>query len=47
MVHQQLNPAFSVSMWEAPVVIPTYLIPLPDPNPMFLEKRVYQTRPKP
>ena len=32
----------SVKAWCEPVVIPTYLIPPPDPNPMFLEKRVYQ-----
>lgn len=29
-------------VWEEPVVIPTYAVGDPDPNPMFLEKRVYQ-----
>ena len=29
-------------VWEEAVVIPTYPAPPPDPNPMFLEKRVYQ-----
>ena len=32
----------SVAAWMAPVTIPTYEVPPPDPNPMFLEKRVYQ-----
>jgi len=32
----------SVRAWEEPVVIPTYPVPPPDRNPMFLEKRVYQ-----
>ncbi len=31
-----------VSAWSAPLVLPTYEVPLPDPHPMFLEKRVYQ-----
>ncbi len=31
-----------VRVWEERVLIPTYLVPPPDPNPMFLEKRVYQ-----
>ena len=31
-----------VAAWAAPVVIPTYLTPPADRNPMFLEKRVYQ-----
>jgi tetratricopeptide (TPR) repeat protein len=31
-----------VRAWCEPVVIPTYPVPPPDPNPMFLEKRVYQ-----
>jgi hypothetical protein len=31
-----------VSAWEEPVVIPTYLTPPADPNPMFFEKRVNQ-----
>ena len=32
----------SVQIWEDTVTIPTYPVPAPDPNPMFLEKRVYQ-----
>ena len=31
-----------VRAWEETVVIPTYPVPPPDKNPMFLEKRVYQ-----
>lgn len=31
-----------VQIWEEEVLIPTYGIGEPDPNPMFLEKRVYQ-----
>ena len=31
-----------VRFWEEQVVIPTYPIQDADPNPMFLEKRVYQ-----
>ena len=31
-----------VKAWLAPVTIPTYEPAAPDPNPMFLEKRVYQ-----
>lgn len=31
-----------VKLWREVVVIPTYPLPPPDPNPMFLEKRVYQ-----
>ena len=31
-----------VAAWSEPVVIPTYPVIPPDPNPMFLEKRVYQ-----
>jgi len=31
-----------VKAWAQPVVIPTYLPGTPDPNPMFLESRVYQ-----
>jgi tetratricopeptide (TPR) repeat protein len=31
-----------VKAWSEPVVIPTYHPQAPDPNPMFLEKRVYQ-----
>lgn len=32
----------SVKMWEERVIIPTYPVGLPDKNPMFLERRVYQ-----
>jgi hypothetical protein len=32
----------AVSAWEESIVIPTYPAPEPDPNPMFLEKRVNQ-----
>ncbi len=32
----------SVRAWEEVVTIPTYPVPPPDPDPMFLEKRVYQ-----
>ncbi len=31
-----------VEVWEQEIVIPTYDVGKPDPNPMFLEKRVYQ-----
>lgn len=31
-----------VKIWEEEVVIPTYEVGMPDKNPMFLEKRVYQ-----
>ncbi len=31
-----------VRAWEETVVIPTYPVPPPDKNPMFLDKRVYQ-----
>lgn len=34
--------AGQVEVWEETVVIPTYEVGKPDPNPMFLEKRVYQ-----
>ncbi|MEP7137709.1 MAG: DUF5107 domain-containing protein [Chloroflexota bacterium] len=32
----------SVRVWEEPITIPTYPAPVPDPNPMFFEKRVNQ-----
>lgn len=32
----------TVQLWEEPVIYPTYPAYPPDPNPMFLEKRVYQ-----
>ena len=31
-----------VRAWEEAVIIPTYSVQPPDPNPMFLEKRIYQ-----
>ncbi|MBB6144261.1 tetratricopeptide (TPR) repeat protein [Silvibacterium bohemicum] len=34
--------AGSVKAWEEPVTMRTYMPAAPDPNPMFLEKRVYQ-----
>lgn len=36
------NKPHAVRCWEEQVVIPTYPIQAADPNPMFLEKRVYQ-----
>ncbi len=36
------NESESVQCWERRVVIPTYPVQDADPNPMFLEKRVYQ-----
>jgi tetratricopeptide (TPR) repeat protein len=36
------RPDQNVQAWEQDVVIPTYPVPDPDPNPMFIEKRVYQ-----
>lgn len=32
----------NMQAWEENVVIPTYPVPDPDPNPMFIERRVYQ-----
>ncbi len=32
----------SVKAWEEPVLMRTYMPAAPDPNPLFLEKRVYQ-----
>jgi tetratricopeptide (TPR) repeat protein len=34
--------AGTVKAWEEPVVMPSYMPAKPDPNPLFLEKRVYQ-----
>lgn len=31
-----------VKVWQESVTLPTYRIGAEDPNPMFLEKRVYQ-----
>src|ERR1017187_4028813 len=36
------NVVDGVRAWEERVTIPTYPVPDPDRNPMFLEKRVYQ-----
>src|SRR3972149_2871101 len=33
---------YRVHIWEESIVLPTYPPPLPDPNPMFFEKRVNQ-----
>jgi tetratricopeptide (TPR) repeat protein len=38
----KIKSANTVKIWEEQVTIPTYGIGLPDKNPMFLEKRVYQ-----
>jgi len=32
----------TVRAWEEAIIIPTYPEQLPDKNPMFFEKRVYQ-----
>jgi len=32
----------SVSAWEETVLLPTYVPPPPDPNPMYLDRRVNQ-----
>lgn len=37
-----LLPASTVKMWEEEVVLPTYLVGDPDPNPMFYFGRAYQ-----
>ena len=37
-----VSEAGPVKAWHEPVVFPTYLPDAPDPNPMFLDKRVYQ-----
>jgi tetratricopeptide (TPR) repeat protein len=37
-----LSETGSVKAWEEPVLIQTYMPATPDPNPLFLEKRVYQ-----
>jgi tetratricopeptide (TPR) repeat protein len=37
-----LSETGSVKAWEEPVSIRTYMPATPDPNPLFLEKRVYQ-----
>ena len=37
-----LSETDSVKAWEEPVLIRTYMPAAPDPNPQFLEKRVYQ-----
>lgn len=37
-----LSETGSVKAWEEPISIRTYMPATPDPNPLFLEKRVYQ-----
>ncbi|TWT80060.1 tetratricopeptide repeat protein [Planctomycetes bacterium CA13] len=37
-----MNQQNTVRVWQKAITIPTYGIGDPDPNPMFLEKRVYQ-----
>lgn len=32
----------AVKAWEQPVTLQSYMPAAPDPNPLFLEKRVYQ-----
>ena len=41
-VPRAATPDDAVRAWSEPVVIPTYAPGPPDPNPMFLERRVYQ-----
>lgn len=36
------NTSQPVSAWEETIVLPTYPAPMPDPNPMYLERRVNQ-----
>ena len=38
----QAGESSTVRCWEQQVTLPTYPVPAADPNPMFLEKRVYQ-----
>jgi len=42
MQTEQAGHEHGVRLWHEPVVIPTYPVPPPDLNPMFIEKRVYQ-----
>ncbi len=37
-----MSSSSEVRAWSEPVTIPTYPVPAPDRNPMFLDKRVYQ-----
>ncbi len=37
-----MNTNNTARVWQEPVTIPTYGVGSPDPNPMFLDKRVYQ-----
>ena len=41
-LHAKRDVVSGLQAWVEPVVIPTYPAGPPDPNPMFLEKRVYQ-----
>jgi hypothetical protein len=43
----QARPLRPVSAREETLIIPTYPAPPPDPNPMFLDKRVNQGRERP
>jgi tetratricopeptide (TPR) repeat protein len=40
--HAPAEQTDAVKAWQEPVVLKTYLPDAPDPNPLFLEKRVYQ-----
>lgn len=39
---EQVSAALKARVWEEQRGIPTYGTGKPDPNPMFLEKRIYQ-----
>ncbi len=39
---KEVDQSEPVRCWEEQIVIPTYPVQDADPNPMFLEKRVYQ-----
>ncbi len=41
-MERQVFEEHTVRLWEETVIIPTYEAGVPDKNPMFLEKRVYQ-----
>src|SRR5579885_3611249 len=40
--HMHTQSRTSVAAWEQNISLPTYPVPAPDKNPMFLDKRVYQ-----
>src|SRR5579875_715333 len=40
--HMHTQSRASVAAWEQNISLPTYPVPAPDKNPMFLDKRVYQ-----